>query len=838
MNEKYKGLTSAEAALRLAADGENRLAEPKKHNLLRVFAGQFRDVMVMVLLGATIISVFLGEITDAVTIILIVLLNAILGFVQEYRTERTLEALRELSAPSAHVYRDGKLITVPATQIVKEDVVELKAGDKVPADGVVLSCTGAFSDESMLTGESLPVAKTIGSPDDTDNSSGKSSIVYAGTIITSGSMRVRIIATGKGTQMGAISGMLADISEEQTPLQIRLGELGKKLAVLCILVCLVVFLAGIIRGEPIFDMMMTGISIAIAAIPEGLPAIVTISLALAVSRMLKQKALVNRLHSVETLGCADVVCTDKTGTLTQNKMTLTKIFTDCGENSIPLSGRRQNSVVSELLRCGAYCSDVKVVRGAKGLNVEGDPTETAIASVSSQCGIYPDDVYRTACQPFDSVLKYMAVVCGGVCYVKGAGDILLKKCSHVFTEEGEKPLSPRQRREFESKMGSYTADGLRVILLARKTSSRIDVEGLTLIGLAAMYDPPRKEVPAAIKACRNARIRVVMITGDHPDTANAIARKTGIVTEGVITGAELDRMSEERLLSAIKTVSVFARVTPAHKLRLVRAFRQSGMITAMTGDGVNDAPAVREADVGVAMGKSGTDVTREAADVVLLDDNFATLVRAIEQGRGVYANIRKCVRYLLSCNIGEVLTMFLGILGGLPVVLLPTQILLVNLVTDGLPAVALGLEKPEKNAMKQPPRGRNESFFAGGLMRRIIVRGILISFSTLGCFIYALNSGADLSSARTAALVTLVFSQLFHVFECRSERGGILRLFGNIRLLLAVLLSAAIMMMAIYFTPVSLVFSSAPLSKQLLLVALGFSAAVPFAAGILTLNKE
>lgn len=833
MNEKYKGLTSAEAALRLAANGENRLAEPKKRNPLRVFIGQFRDVMVMILLGATVISVFLGDITDALTIILIVLLNAILGFVQEFRTERTLEALRELSAPSARVYRDGKLITIPSVQVVTGDVTELQAGDKIPADGVILSCSGVSCDESMLTGESVPVAKSSGNPEDTDNSPGRSCIVYAGTIVTAGTMRARIIAVGKETQMGAISGMLADIPEEETPLQIRLGELGKKLALLCILVCIVVFLAGILRGEPIFDMLMTGISIAIAAIPEGLPAIVTISLALAVSRMLKQKALVNRLHSVETLGCADVICTDKTGTLTQNKMTLTSLFTDCGTNAVPLSGRRHNAVITELLRCGAYCSDVKVSRGANGWNTEGDPTETAIAAVSAQCGIFPDDLHRTASQPFDSALKYMAVVCGGICYVKGAGEILLKKCTHIFTENGEKPLSPRRRREFEEKLRSYAADGLRILLLARKASGRIETEGLTLIGLAAMYDPPRKEVPAAVKACRTAKIRVVMITGDHPDTAKAIARKTGIITEEVITGAELDRMSDERLLCAIKTVSVFARVTPAHKLRLVRAFRQSGMITAMTGDGVNDAPAVREADVGVAMGKSGTDVTREAADVVLLDDNFATLVKAIEQGRGVYANIRKCVRYLLSCNIGEVLTMFVGILAGLPVVLLPTQILLVNLVTDGLPAVALGLEKPEKNAMKQPPRGRNESFFAGGLMRKIVVRGILIGASTLGCFMYTLNSGAELSAARTAALVTLVFSQLFHVFECRCERGGFLRMFGNIRLLLAVVVSAAIMMLAVYFPPVSAIFSGAPLSRGMMLAALGFAAAVPFASGML-----
>lgn len=833
MKEKHQGLTSAEAALRLAADGENRLAEQKKRSTMKVFIGQFRDIMVMILLGATVISVFLGDYIDAVTIILIVFLNALLGFIQEYRTERTLEALRELSAPCARAYRDGKLVALPATEIVRGDVVELRAGDKIPADGVVLCCEGAFCDESMLTGESVPVAKRAGSPDDTDNSAGRDCIVYAGAIVTAGSMRVCVNATGRATQMGAISGMLAEIPEEQTPLQVRLGELGKKLAVLCVGVCILVFLAGILRGEPVFDMLMTGISIAIAAIPEGLPATVTIALALAVSRMLKQRALVNRLHSVETLGCADVICTDKTGTLTQNKMSLTALYTSCGELATPFDGRRQSTPVTELLRCGSYCSDVTLSRCGSSWSAEGDPTETPLALAAAQLGIFPGERVKTAVQPFDSALKYMAVVCGGFCYVKGAGDILLRKCTHILGEEGEIPLSPAMRRSFEGRLESCAAEGQRVLLLARKRSDKLACEGLTLLGLAAMYDPPRKEAAAAVRACRAAKIRVVMITGDHPGTATATARATGIITDGALTGAELDRMSDERLAQAIKTVSVYARVTPAHKLRLVRAFRQSGLITAMTGDGVNDAPAVREADVGVAMGESGTDVTREAADVVLLDDNFATLVRAVEQGRGVYANIRKCVRYLLSCNIGEVLTMLLGILSGLPVILLPTQLLLVNLVTDGLPAVALGLEKPEKSVMKQPPRGKNESFFADGLMRKIILRGIFIAFSTLSCFVYALKADAGLSGARTAALFTLVFSQLFHVFECRCERGGFLRLFGNIRLLLSVILSAAVMLLAAYCRPLGLIFSASPLSGSLLLAALGFAAAVPVAAGIL-----
>lgn len=876
------GLTEKEAAARLKTEGRNVFEEKKKTGAVRIFVGQFKDVMVMILLAATVISVLLGEISDAVTIILIVLLNAILGFIQEYRTEHTLEALRSMTAPTAKCYRDGSLKEIEAARLVAEDIIEIEAGDRIPADCVILSAAGFFADEAALTGESEPVAKKVGIVNDSDNGLNKPNIVYCGTSAVKGTCRARVIATGKRTQMGKISELLADIDKEMTPLQKRLAELGKVVAVICLLVCAAVFAAGVIRGEDVFDMLMTGITIAIAAIPEGLPATVTIALALAVNRMLKQKALVNKLHSVETLGCASVICSDKTGTITENKMTVTELATadsryyfsgmgyrisggvTLGEDNIAVNPVTEKAL-TETLKCGVLCSDAAISCDRSGISrrrgalkgrgeweVTGDPTEVAILVAAAKVGITKDslenDCRRLKELPFDSETRFMAVHCGERSekrmYFKGAEEVILPRCTRYMNSRGELlPLTFAVRNEISKQVIEMSDRALRVLALAYCVSDSFDPESRDLIflGLTGMLDPPREEAKTAIRKCAAASVRTVMITGDHKNTAVAVAKKAGLLRNGkAMTGAELDKLTDEELDREIDKYTVFARVEPVHKLRIVRSFKRRGEIVTMTGDGVNDAPAIKEADVGVAMGVTGTDVTKQAADVILLDDNLATLVGAVEQGRCVYANIRKFVRYLLSCNIGEVLTMFGGIVMGMPIVLLPAQILLVNLVTDGLPAIALGLEPPEKNTMSRPPRRSDEGFFSGGLMWKIVFRGIFIGLSTLASFSLVMHGGGTLEAGRTAALVTLVMSQLIHVFECKSESRSIFGInpFSNVKLLLAVLVSFIALAAAVTVPQLCAVFDTVRLSSQELLIALGLSVAVPVLSGIFNIKKR
>ena len=865
------GLTEKEAAERLKTDGENVLAENKRTGPAGIFIGQFKDVMVMILLAATAISVLLGEITDAVTIILIVLLNAILGFIQEYRTEHTLEALRSMTAPTAKCWRDGKLREIEAAKLVVGDVVEVEAGDRIPADCVIMNASGFFSDESVLTGESAAVAKNAGNQNDTDNSLNKENIIYCGTSATKGRCLAKVIAVGKNTQMGRISEMLTDIDKEQTPLQKRLAELGKTVAAICIFVCIAVFAAGVLRGEAVFDMLMMGITIAIAAIPEGLPATVTIALALAVNRMLKQKALVNKLHSVETLGCTSVICSDKTGTITENKMTATELataddryyFSGMGyrisgsvtksEEGIAVNPVNEKALTESLI-CGVLCSTAKIsakappksrirgqLSGRGEWDVTGDPTEAAILIAAAKAGIMQTELAKSnrvlAEFPFDSENRFMAVhcFCGSEkrIFFKGAEEVILPRCSQYMNEKGSMlPMTAAVRKRLSDAAEDMSGKALRVLALAYCVSDRFEHDrgNLVFLGLVGMIDPPREEAKAAIRKCATASVRTVMITGDHKNTAVAVAKKAGLLKGGMaVTGAELDKMSDEELDRNIGKYTVFARVEPVHKLRIVRSFKRRGEIVTMTGDGVNDAPAIKEADVGVAMGITGTDVTKQAADVILLDDNLATLVGAVEQGRCVYANIRRFVRYLLSCNIGEVLTMFLGILMGMPVVLLPVQLLLVNLVTDGLPAIALGMEPPESGIMNRPPRKSTEGFFSGGLMGKIVFRGIFIGLSTLASFAAILHMGGSVEAARTAALITLVVSQLIHVFECKSETKSLfgINIFSNIKLIAAVGISAAVLVAAVAVPQLRVVFETVGLTSQQLLTALGFSAAVP-----------
>ncbi|MBE6825996.1 MAG: cation-translocating P-type ATPase [Ruminococcus sp.] len=860
------GLTQAQARERLREYGENALVQVKPPGPVRIFFGQFCDVMVLILLAGAGVSALLGEWTDAVTIGVIVLLNAVLGFVQEYRTEKTLEALRHMTAPTAKVWRDGRLQQLPAEQLVPGDCITVEAGDCVPADCLLTTASRLYANESVLTGESEPIAKRSGAPASPVTGLHLPYMLYSGTAITRGSGTATVTATGKSTQMGQISGMLSSIERTDTPLQKRLGELGKVLALLCLGVCAAVFAAGVLRGEPVFDMLMTGISIAIAAIPEGLPATVTIALALAVSRMMKQKALVNRLHSVETLGCTSVICSDKTGTITENRMTVTDLCT--AEQDFTVTGtalRRDGAILSggsavqpkslppleALLRCAVLCNNAALSAPTDsrdaGWQAVGDPTETALLAAAAKGGISQktlDGYTRAEEEPFDSDTRRMTVIvrkgAARLACCKGAADVILGRCSHVRTKHGDAPLTQMHRRTILQKTEALSARGLRVLAFAEKPEAQGlsgCESGMVFLGLAGMLDPPRAEAKHAIRTCAAASVRTVMITGDHKKTAEAIAAQAGLLRGGeVVTGDELDLMSDAQLDGRLSGISVFARVNPAHKLRLVRAFRRCGHIVTMTGDGVNDAPAIKEADVGVAMGASGTDVAKQAADVILMDDNLATLVSAVGQGRCIYANIRKFVRYLLSCNIGEVITMFLGILMGMPVVLLPVQLLLVNLATDGLPAIALGLEPPEEDIMQHPPRKPDESFFAGGLLGKIVWRGIMIGLCTLGSFSMALRFGGGLTEARTAALLTLVASQLIHVFECKSERGTLfsVRYFSNWKLIGAVLISAALIAATIWLPPAQGIFGTASLHGRILWQALGFSFAVPLLSSLVT----
>jgi Ca2+-transporting ATPase len=860
-----KGLSTEQAEERLLEVGENALAEDKRTHPAKLFLGQFRDIMVIILLAATAVSVFLGEFYDAGTIIVIVLVNAIIGFSQELKTEKTLLALREMASPTAKCRRDGVLSVIAARELVPDDIIMLEAGDRVPADAALLVCKSVQAEESILTGESLPVNKSVTDTADSGNEIGKPNILYMGTIITKGSAEARVIATGLKTQMGKISGMLSEIEDEQTPLQKRLAELGKAVAAICLVVCIVVAAAGILRGEPILAMLMTGITIAIAAIPEGLPATVTIALALAVRRMLKKNALVHKLHSVETLGCAEVICTDKTGTVTENKMTVRRVF--CGGElykitgtgyktggSVIKNGVRMNPLfdapLASLFTCGALCETAEITppanfaprdrtgeNGAGEYKTAGDPTETAILIACAKAGFSADELRKRFPVsdeiPFDSAARFMSVLAGETAFMKGSSDTVLPRCSFIMTDKGVCPITNADKKQINETVETMAKDALRVIAFAEKTGKTLSESdsGYVFLGLMGMSDPPRAEAKQAVKLCRNASVKTVMITGDHKNTAEAVAREAGIFKPGdlVFTGEELKRMDDKELERNILKTSVFARVSPEDKLRIVRAFKKRGKIVAMTGDGVNDSPAVKESDIGVAMGITGTDVTKQAADIVLLDDNFATLVSAVAEGRGIYSNIRKFVRYLLSCNIGEVLTMFLGIIMGMPMVLLPTQILLVNLVTDGLPAVALGVEPIDPDDMKRPPRKASDSFFAGGLMGKIIFRGILIGLLTLGTFTVLTAVYQDIGVARTGALLTLVLSQLMHVFECKSEKRNIFTVsYGNnLKLIFAVLSSLAVIAIAIYFPPAALIFGTTALSLPQVLICGGFAVFAP-----------
>lgn len=867
-DKSYTGLTQKEAMKRLVSDGENVFEHAKKAGPLKIFAAQFKDLMVLILLACMVVSFLMGEVTETIAIIVIVFVNALLGFIQEYKTERTLEALKEMAAPLATVVRDGKHMKIPASQIVRGDCVLLKAGDRVPADGKIVMAASLSCDESLLTGESHEIDKRVSTDSAFSPAIGRDDMVYMGTVVTKGRGSCEVVCTGMKTEMGKIAGMLKDIEEDPTPLQIKMDQLGKYIGIGCFIICAVVSLTGILRGENVFDMLLTGISLAVAAVPEGLPAIITISLALAIRRILKRNALVKRLHAVETMGSADIICSDKTGTLTENKMTVKELATfdtnlkvEGGATEkkaiFKEDGRRislaRYTTIKQLLTIAAVCNNALLTeqepaalslkdmffKQEEAFQPEGSPTECALLMVAAKGGIYAEKSGYTRIDeiPFDSKRKRMSVIVENrngrrEVLTKGAPDVILELCEYYIDETGVKKLTSQVKKRFLEKNDVMAKRALRVMGFAYKEkNSAPDESGLIFVGLAGMIDPPRKEAYQAVATCRKARIKTVMITGDHKYTACAIAKDLKIMYDGdmVLTGQEIDAMSDAEFDAVVEKVSVFARVSPGHKLKIVKALKRKGHIVAMTGDGANDAPAVKEANIGISMGESGTDVTKEAASVILLDDNFATFVAAVEEGRVIYNNIRKFIRYLLSCNIGEVVTMFVGMLIGMPVALLPIQILLVNLATDGLPAIALGMEPADGDVMIKKPRSQNESVFSHGLAGTIIFRGILIGLTTLMVFVTLSRTYMDLTIARTGTLVALIATQLFHVFECKSESKGLfsINIFNNIWLVLAVLVSAGLTVAAVYMPFFQTIFSTCALTYRQLMTALGYSILVP-----------
>lgn len=833
--EPPKGLTTAQAQQRLQQYGKNTLKQKKKNSPVKTFFNQYKDILTIILLISTGISIFLGEYVEAFAIAVIVLMNGIMGFLQEYKTEKTLEALKQMTAPTARVYRDGKLVRIGAADTVPGDLILLETGDRVPADSLLLSCHSMEADESILTGESQAVAKHACKEPHTNNELNREDVAYMGTTVVKGHGEARIIATGMETQMGKIAGMLHEIQEEETQLQKKLAQLGKYIAIGCLVICCVVSAAGVLRGEPVLNMLITGVSLAVAAVPEGLPAIVTIALALAVGRMVKQHALVRKLHAVETLGCTTVICSDKTGTLTQNSMTAVQIYGD--QKLIPLSKETKfsdGSTGQGIAQCALLCNNS--VQQPDGSWI-GEPTEIALAKFAVHFGMSQqqrEQFQRVDENPFDSRKKYMTVTVKSpqgqrFLIMKGAFDIVLEKCTYIRQGRENRLLSASGREQVQQANETMASQALRVIGIAVKKLGEGEPpaeEGLVFLGLVGMIDPPRPDVKNAVATCRRAGVKTVMITGDHKSTACAIGKEIGIFRTGdrVLEGKELDRLSQEELERMVDQVTVFARVSPKHKLRIVTAFQKRGHVAAMTGDGVNDAPAVKQADIGVSMGKNGTDVTKEASDIVLLDDNFSTLVSAVKEGRVIYSNIRKFIRYLLSCNIGEVLTMFFGMLMGMPVVLLPIQILLVNLVTDGLPAIALGLEPPEKDVMDRHPRKKEESVFSDGLLSKIVFRGCFIALATLASFTTLFRMTGDVSAGRTAAYFALVVTQLINVFECKSERRTLfsMPLTNNPKLIGAVLVSLTVLLLSIYFRPLQLVLNTVSLGGKQLLIVLGY----------------
>lgn len=867
------GLTASDAMNRLIRFGPNAMKEAPRPTFWQMFAAQFKDFMVQVLLGAVGISFLLGRARDALLTLTIVFANAVIGVAQERKATDSIAALQKLAAPQAKVIRGGRITRLSAQELVPGDVIMLEAGDRVPADARLITSSNFEVEEASLTGENLPVKKNPKFTGSADLGVGdKKNMVFMGTNVSRGRATAVVVATGMATEMGKIASLLTGQAQEQTPLQKRLEELGKYVVYGCLAIAGVVFGAGILRGELVLNMLQTAASLAVAAIPEGLSAIVIIALAMGVQRMSRRNIIVRKLSAIETLGCATVICSDKTGTLTKNEMTVRAVYTGgqmwevSGEGYIPqgeysLSGVVQTPAnygdLTQTLLIGSLCNNAKLRHETRaeskvvsladhkknGWYIDGDPTEGALVVAAAKAGFEQRQLEQSFIRvkevPFDSDRRMMTVVCtqpgkGRTVYVKGAPDTVIHHCTHYMDGSKTMPLTNDDRERILAATEKMTAKALRVLACAYRDLGETEPlhsneleNNLIFAGLTGMIDPPRPEVPQAIAKCQQAGVKVIMITGDHPNTAKAIGRELGLINSSsrTMTGQELDRLSDSQLTDVVREVNVFARTSPHHKLRLIKALKDNGYVVAMTGDGVNDAPAVKAADIGIAMGMMGTDVTKEAASMTLTDDNFATIIRAMEEGRAIYANIRKAIRYLLATNIGEVIFMLLAALLGLPLPLLPLQLLFINLIGDGFPAIALVNDPPAPNIMDQPPRSADDSVFAGGLGRKVITRGVIIGVSSLAVFASVLASSGSLVLARTLALTQLALSQFIHIFDCRSEKqAGSVGITSNRWLLAAVALSLAMIGTVVYVPYLQSFFGTTGLSAGHWLYALGFAA--------------
>ncbi len=884
--DAHTGLVTAEATQRLAHYGPNELVDRGGRTKWQILIEQFANILTLILIAAAIVSIFLGDEIEAVVILAIVVLNGILGFTQEYRAEQSMAALKRMSVPTVRVRRDGSLQQVSARDLVPGDIVVLETGNVVPADGRVLQSVNLRAQEAALTGEAEAVDKEPDLVFETEKALGdRRNMVFSGTIINYGRGEFVVTATGMRTELGHIADMIQAVEEEKTPLQQRLDALGRVLALAALVLVAIVFFSGILRGEPWEEMLLTAVSLAVAAIPEALTAVVTIALALGAQRMLKRQALIRKLPAVETLGSVTVICSDKTGTLTQNRMTVTAL--DIANHRIDLTqtaeaghfglaradrlaaGPSHVPTIDLLLVSGALVNDASLMveqNGQPHFHAVGDPTEGALVLAAAEFGILKDDLDsafpRVSELPFDSVRKRMTTVHRApqsveevpqslqpiylrranqgplppyLAFTKGAIDGLLPLTSDVWVDGVTQPFDSDWRTRVMQAHDELAQQGMRVLGVALRTlDSRPDTavlpsleRDMTLVGLFGMMDPPRPEVKDAVATCVSAGIRPVMITGDHPLTARHIAKQIGITSNDLfITGQELDDLSDEALKARARDTSVFARVAPEHKIRLVTAYQELGNIVSMTGDGVNDAPALKKADIGVAMGITGTDVSKEAANMVLLDDNFATIVAAVEEGRIIFDNIRKFIKYLLSCNASEIAVMLFGPFLGLPIPLLPLQILWMNLVTDGLPALALGVEPAEKNIMKRPPYSPTESIFGHGMALFIIVAGIFMSLVSLGIGLWSYTTGDP--AWQSLLFTTLIFSQIVLAIEIRSETESILKtgLFTNRSMVIAVVSTVLLQLVVLYVPFFQGIFKTQALGLRDVAIALGASLAV------------
>lgn len=847
------GLTDEEVIKRKAVYGPNILKEGKRKTLFAMFLEQFKDVMVIILLIAAAIAGFLKEFADTAIILAVVIINAILGIIQESKAEKALEALKKMSAPYSKVKRNGDVLLIKTEDIVPGDIVYLEAGDYVPADMRLIESVNLKIEESALTGESVPVEKMTGEIKDKDVAIGDmKNMAFSGSTVTYGRGIGIVIATGMNTQVGKIAGYIAKDDEEETPLQKKLAQIGKYLSIAVVVIAIIIFITGILNGRDMLEMFLTSVSLAVAAIPEGLPAVVTIVLAIGVQKMSRQNAIIRKLPAVETLGSTDVICSDKTGTLTQNKMTVKEIYIDGNILSSNEINPRDKSF-EILAQVMLLCNDSKISEKSPGtIETVGDPTETALVNFAANKGYDKREMekimYRVKEIPFDSERKLMTTINklpgniapGNVNYrvaTKGASDVLLKRCSRILLNGEILPLSDEYVKMIEEANGIMAGKALRVLAMAFKDIEAIPLavtsdemeNGLVFVGLVGMIDPPRPEVKDAVDVCKMAGIRPVMITGDHKDTAVAIAKELGILDENsfAITGRDLDRISDDDFDSMVDKISVYTRVSPEHKVRIVKAWKKKGMTVAMTGDGVNDAPALKAADIGVGMGITGTDVSKGVSDMVLADDNFATIVTAVREGRRIYSNIKKTIQFLLSANMGEVITLFIATMLNWTI-LLPIHILWINLVTDTFPALALGVEEAEKDIMSRKPSKSDSNIFAGGLGINILYQGLIEGIITLAVYYIGIRLYSTTDIAITMSFATLGLIQLVHSFNVRSGQKSAFSMspVSNKYLLLALAVSVLLQLSVIAIPFLNTVFKLTPLSLPQWLIVAGASLAI------------